>query len=291
MLDLKKLACGLWAWTLLSCPAATAQFDAGLQPTAPAVKSWTVDPFMTEAQVQAIERWLQTPCPFDWGPGTTLQMLKRDLATKVPTRIDHQSLDEIGIDQDVVLVPGKRPAAPRPRPAAGDPFAAADAVDPFANSQASEPSSFAAPKLAAPKLAASEKPWWRRPSASRNALSRGATAASPPSVGARMLSLLDGLDLTIIIRGGQLILTTQEKAEEQLCNRVYDVTALLDAQRADPRLLMQTLESAVEPATWEALGGPSTMSILPARQRQWLVISAPTTVHWQVQALLDRLHR
>lgn len=284
MLNPKLFFYSLLVLALLSCrgEAVWAQFDAGSPPASRAVESWTVDPFMTDEQEQAILKWLQTPCPFQWGPGTTLQTLQHDLATKVPTTIDHRALEEIGIDQEAVLVPGQRRAAPIHRPTAVDPFAAAAAVDPFADGGDDDP-------FAAAEVAVAEPPWWRRAYSGSGATSRDSAARGTPSVGGRLLGLLDQVGLTVSIRGGQLILTTHERAEQQLCTRVYEVTGLLGPQSSAPGLLMQTIETIIDPDTWEALGGSSTMSFVESRQRQSLLISAPITVHWKVQAMLDRL--
>ncbi len=58
---------------------------------------------------------------------------------------------------------------------------------------------------------------------------------------------------------------------------------------ADFGSLMQLIETTVVPDTWEALGGPSSMS--PYQQNLSLVISTTSDVHDQIADLLDSLRR
>ncbi len=281
MLRSRTFFFGLLALALFSCRSE-------------AVESWTVDPFMTDAQEQAILQWLQKPCPFAWGAGTTLQDLERDLASGVPTLLDRRAIDEIGLRPDVELVPASKLRRQSSRPATVDPFDAdAASRDPFAPAADDERpfDETTVDDHSLPSNPTAGTPWWRRTDRARGASSDEATAPATASLGARLLLLLGQVDMTVSIRGGHLILTTRERAEELLCIRVYDVTALLDPQPHAPDILMQTIETAVEPDTWESLGGASTMSAFSSQQRKSLVISAPVTVHWKVHAMLERLNR
>lgn len=100
--------------------------------------------------------------------------------------------------------------------------------------------------------------------------------------------ILEELDLTLSLRGNVLWITTVETAEVKLTTRIYDVTALI-ANEKSWRQLMRTIESTIEPDTWEALGGPSTFSPQQAGNRGLLVVAAPTIVQMQIQRLLDQL--
>ncbi|WP_235934773.1 general secretion pathway protein GspD [Candidatus Laterigemmans baculatus] len=58
---------------------------------------------------------------------------------------------------------------------------------------------------------------------------------------------------------------------------------------ADFDSLMELIETTIEPDTWEALGGPSTMA--PYQANLSLVISTTTDVHEQIADLLESLRR
>ncbi len=265
------------------------------------VASWQIDPFMAEQQEADILAFLMEPCRFAWDDGLTLRQLIRDMSTRVATEIDVRALEEIGLDENLQLVPKKREQASFAI-TADDPFAAASWADlqrrdPTADSQASADSRTGA------------VPWWRRSIETSN---RDSSRAGVPTqcVGAKVTHMFEQLDLVLSIRSGQLTVTTQESAEQQLAIRVYDVTPLVGREseqemkvntigatawrqsyssRTDP--LMQVIETSIDCDTWEALGGPSTMSLLTCRSRRWLVVAATSPTHWKIQTMLDRLNR
>ncbi|MEM9644038.1 MAG: hypothetical protein AAF989_03500 [Planctomycetota bacterium] len=61
--------------------------------------------------------------------------------------------------------------------------------------------------------------------------------------------------------------------------------------RGDMDTIMGAIQTTVEPETWEALGGPSTMiPVSQSRfQRPALLVSAPQTVHHEIAEMLFAL--
>ncbi len=270
--------------------------------SAEVVESWSVDPLMTESQENAIWAVLNQPCPFQWGDGVTVNDLQRDLVTRIPTIIDIRSLEQIGISLTHRLLP--RGVSPRRvhdnnlLTAESDPFGELREETSSANGSLRHDAATMGSKSTSHSLTASATPWWRR-----GRLARGSVGSrSIPTTGARLLLLLASEDLTLNIQGGQLILTTTEAAEQRLSLRVYDVTPLIDQRSATTtqdsnsfgyslqgnfRSLIHVLETAVDPETWETLGGPSSIVPFQCRQRHWLVISTTISTQWKIQALLN----
>jgi hypothetical protein len=100
-------------------------------------------------------------------------------------------------------------------------------------------------------------------------------------------------DLTFMVRGGVLIITTPETAESEMITRVYPIAglvreqdALADADRkADAGELLQVITGFVQPATWEEVGGPGSAVVL----RDTLIVSNNEQVQDEVAALLKLL--
>ncbi|WP_442508005.1 hypothetical protein SH528x_006950 [Novipirellula sp. SH528] len=269
------------------------------------VASWQIDPFMTEQQEADILAFLKEPCRFAWDDGLTLRQLTRDMSTRVATEIDVRALEEIGIKENLQLVSKRREQAS---------FEFAD-VDPFAGPSQTELQSrdpAASSRTSVLGVAGNHTgavPWWRS-SMETSGLDSNGQGVQSLSVGATVTRLLEPFDLVLSIRLGSLTVTTQEGAEEKLCIRVYDVTPLV-GRKGEPEMtskqsgasawrpsyvnrvepLMQVIETSVDSSTWEALGGPSTMSLMTCRSRRWLVVAATSPTHWKIQAMLDRLNR
>lgn len=156
------------------------------------------------------------------------------------------------------------------------------------------------PRSGATKRSSEKTRWWRP---------QGSGDSSPhPVLIVDLLDRIRDLDLTLMIRHGQLIITTIERAEDEPATRIYDVTPLLGKRRSwtgygmvpvanqeswedDFDSLMMVIESSIDPDTWESLGGMSTMVPSPIRSRNWLVITTTTVTHWKIQRLLDRLNQ
>ncbi|MEM6473044.1 MAG: hypothetical protein AAF802_26015, partial [Planctomycetota bacterium] len=126
--------------------------------------------------------------------------------------------------------------------------------------------------------------WWKSATLS-------ARNSSGLSLSAALLNRLESEDLTLVIQRNQIVVTSIETAEDICPIRIYDVTPLLPADGEYDGSIEDFIELHVVPDTWEALGGNSTMSVRTIRDRTWLIVATPTTVHWKVQALLNRLNR
>ncbi|EMI22299.1 secreted protein [Rhodopirellula maiorica SM1] len=269
------------------------------------VASWQIDPFMTEVQETAIMAFLKEPCPFAWNDGVTLAELTRDLATRVAAKIEVQALEDLGLKESMVLVPKKQRTA----------NFIVDQGDPFADSSpsASRMNDLATQSKSSGHLGqqghTGDKPWWRSSFPTETQV-LGRSNAETVSVGAAVTRLLEPHGLVLSIRMGHVLVTTRESAEDHLCIRVYDVTPLVGSEREPTgnaaatrsglwrqsyvdryEPLMQVIETNVDPTGWEALGGPSTMSMLTIRSQRWLVVASTSSTHWKIQAMLDRLNR
>ena len=117
----------------------------------------------------------------------------------------------------------------------------------------------------------------------------GLTADTPVDISLRRVSLhsffrlmLRDLDLTYMVKDEVLQVTTLESAEQNLETRMYHFPELL-AAKTDK--VVAALQSAVEPDTWEALGGPSMISTI---DHVWIV-STRSDVHQDVEDFLDIL--
>lgn len=98
-------------------------------------------------------------------------------------------------------------------------------------------------------------------------------------------TILRELDLRLTIRDEALLITTQQSAETNLLTRIYwmDATGISNEFAS----IMGIIETTMEPDTWEALGGPSTMAPLVLKERAGLTVSATLDVHLQIEALFQ----
>ncbi len=99
-------------------------------------------------------------------------------------------------------------------------------------------------------------------------------------------AILRPLDLTTSIEGERLLVTSKEAAESQLKLRIYWHDGL-GLPVGDFSSIMQSIESSIEQATWESLGGPSTITPLgfSQEQRPGLLVSTTLSVHSQIESL------
>lgn len=151
-----------------------------------------------------------------------------------------------------------------------------------------------------PKREVKKAKWWQQDG--------GGRTGERPKLVVDLLNRISNLDLTLVIRHGQVMITTIEAAEDNLATRIYDVTPLVSYETrpawqtarmapgtaeayADFDSLMNIIETSIDADTWEALGGNSTMIPSPIRGRNWLVISTTSVTHWKVQRLLDRMNQ
>jgi hypothetical protein len=103
--------------------------------------------------------------------------------------------------------------------------------------------------------------------------------------------LLRELDLTYTIIGESLVVTTMEASEDNLGTRVYwlEGTGFAVGGRdntQDYQSIIDLIQTSIEPDTWEALGGPSTMSPVTST-RPALMISTIYTVHEDIESLFQ----
>ena len=120
--------------------------------------------------------------------------------------------------------------------------------------------------------------------------------------------LLDQLDLTFVVRDEVLLITSTEEAEAMLQTVVYPVGDLvtpvdlanlahheqyLDAETSaywlDFDSLIDTITTSVGPASWDAVGGPSSIETLYTPTA--LLISQTEEIHEQIVNLLAELRR
>lgn len=239
------------------------------------VVSFPCDPMMTSKQENELFKALGKESEFGWEPGTTVKKMAEDLSKHFPVVIDRRSLEEIGLDVD--------------SPIGSGPLIGGVPIQP-----------------ATVKV---KTRWWDN---GRGQSTSQGSSSQRPTLIVDVMRRLQDLYLTIVILHGQLVITTVEAAEDELPTRIYDVTPLVNQVRylgygnrinayehsgnqvdesvADFDSLMNLIETAVTPDTWEAMGGNSTIAAVTIRDRHWLVISTTSITHWKIQRLLDRLN-
>lgn len=105
--------------------------------------------------------------------------------------------------------------------------------------------------------------------------------------------VLKKLSLTYEIRGGMLIVTTPEEAENHLETKVYPVGDLVlpegatDGAQADFDSLIDLITSTIKPTTWDEVGGPGSAKVF--ENRMSIVLSQTQEVHEEIENLLARL--
>lgn len=117
----------------------------------------------------------------------------------------------------------------------------------------------------------------------------GLTADTPVNIALHRVSLrsflrlmLRDLELTYMVKDEVLQITALEAAEQNLETRMYHLPKLLSSKTDK---VLAALQSAVDPDTWEVLGGPSTASSID----HVLIVSTTSDVHQQVYDFLDTL--
>lgn len=216
--------------------------------------------------------------------------------------IDYEALEEIGLSGDSAIHPElaeKRSAPPDAvKPDAQDPFADSSTVAVSAPRENSAAETIDEHSHVASKASSATGKWWRQRHSEVANRQRASNAA-------RLFYFLDRLDLTLNVRLGQLQITTQELAEQHCCMCIFDVTPLVDRREGryqagledfsqgswrDFQSLMDVIQTTVDPDTWEALGGPSTISPYSTRDRRWLVVASPLVQLWEIEAVLTGLN-
>ncbi len=250
------------------------------------------DPFARLDLERALLKFLNEPHTYGWDSQTTISDIGRDVGEHIALQIDHRALEEIGLTADELVFPNSGAGSKKMRPARTPP------EDPFSDHPQQSPATVLTSRSA-------EQRWWdRKPTT---------TPAEQMTNAAVLFHGLSNADLVIATWSGRWLITTEEAAEENLSTRLYDVTPIADIQNCRPshvvrgrmnsqssgfgramisssETLIDVVQTAVDPDTWEVLGGPSTCRAVVISGRTWLVMSAPVTTHWNVQALLNQLN-
>ncbi|MGI9472339.1 MAG: RNA polymerase sigma factor [Rubripirellula sp.] len=99
--------------------------------------------------------------------------------------------------------------------------------------------------------------------------------------------MLRDLGLTYTVLGEALVITTLEQGEQELLNRIYWLEGTGYA-RGDDRSIIESIQTTIDPESWEPLGGPATMVPLGA-SRPALMIRATYRVHEDLESLFKTL--
>lgn len=92
--------------------------------------------------------------------------------------------------------------------------------------------------------------------------------------------LLDDLDLTYLVTNDVLMITTKDKAAENLQIIFYPATG-----DYAPATLTDVVQNTIAPATWNAVGGAGTIQ----RAGRFLCVSQTEEVHYEIKRFLERL--
>ena len=247
------------------------------------------NPFTPAGYADKLFQYLDKPCRFEWDWHTTIDQVAKDLSVDLDIDIDHRALEDIGLTANETFGGrSTRAGGTRSRTTQDDPFISA-----MTNST---PAGTAKENALSGEAKAEKAPWWERSSGKSVNLKQIKT-------GARLMFLLNKLDLTLHLENGQLVITTIEQAEVSCIPAVYDVTGLSDSfadqglasfggngdNDYDYQSLVDVIEVSVSPDSWESLGGASTIIPKSYSSRQHLIISTTLTVHWQVKTLLSAI--
>ena len=105
--------------------------------------------------------------------------------------------------------------------------------------------------------------------------------------------LLRDYGLTYLIKDEVLLITTPEKADEELLTRIYPVADLVlvpqGGEDAEPDFdtLVDVVTSTIRPTSWEDVGGPG--SVRPFPNKLSIVVSQTQEVHEELEDLLEQL--
>lgn len=96
-------------------------------------------------------------------------------------------------------------------------------------------------------------------------------------------------DLVVSLNDNLLVVTTDEDAnsEDNMLVRAYwlDGTGV-----REPEMLLQLIQSTINPASWEALGGPATLRTFGTKEGRIAIVASTTLAdHLQIENLLNSL--
>jgi hypothetical protein len=103
--------------------------------------------------------------------------------------------------------------------------------------------------------------------------------------------MLRELDLTYMVHGESLEVTTVEASEARLLSRIYwlEGTGFAVGNNAPGyQSIIELIQTSIIPDTWEALGGPSTMAPVTST-RPALLVSTTYKVHESIEMLFQTL--
>lgn len=102
--------------------------------------------------------------------------------------------------------------------------------------------------------------------------------------------LLNDLELTYTVRDSMVVVTTKDAEETRLMARLYFLEGT-GLPRGDVSSAMSMIQGAIEPDTWETLGGVSTMVPVGNGEhaRPTLLVSTTFDVHQQISDLMKSL--
>ena len=110
-----------------------------------------------------------------------------------------------------------------------------------------------------------------------------------------VFEVLMPLGLSLISEHEVLVLTALERSEEMLVPRLYSVKDLATYRASDGTIrheydpLIGLITDAIQPESWEDLGGPG--SIVAFSARHCLVVSQTSEVHREIKKLISELRR
>ena len=117
------------------------------------------------------------------------------------------------------------------------------------------------------------------------------------SLRAALRLMLRELELTYMIQDEVLLITTPEESHEPLSTRMYPVSDLvggpnvLQPPRAGLEGLAKTISQTIVPDSWDAVGGPASISTPILGGVPVLIISQTSDVHGQIVAWLTEIRR
>ena len=117
-----------------------------------------------------------------------------------------------------------------------------------------------------------------------------ASAAKGEALRSVLRAMLDDLDLTWVVKGERLVITTREHAEERLVTRLYPLPEGMANPPVDFLSLIDTITNTIGgPAVWSDQGGVGQIRPLEGAE-PLLVITQTEGIHGEIEALLRGMH-
>lgn len=246
--------------TCLALLAATVISSVQARGDEPPVRGRSTSPLVSPGQETALMDMLQSPYEFHWNEDTTVEDIQGDLARYMEVRVSLLGLDELGLDlaSKLNLCPTVTNVDPNPR----------------------------------------RESWWQPSDAGK------ASDAKNPTLGAMLFYCLGQIDLTLSVVEGVVTIGTMDEMSEYGILRVYDVSQLMTLNPSSVHQnapngrnaiclklnsIASMIQVSVEPDTWEALGGPSTMTFFQRGDDVSLIISTSLETHLRIEGLLNGL--